>query len=594
MTRLHMHSIASLALLLSIGTALAAAPQDSAEGARPGTAARLDPAAIDRYFAAAWKTAGVVPQESATDADWLRRASLALNGVIPSAEEMEHFLRDTSPDKRERKVDDLLARPEFAEHTGGEWTRFLIGRQTQRNRFDREAFESWVVEQFALNTPFHTFAEKLLTASGTQEQNPASGFFLRYESQPKEVAAPVSKVFLGVDIQCARCHDHKYEQWKQHEFNEFAAYFANTEQRRANDRSEPRPEFEVLERPDTKLAGYLKKNTAKRLEERAKNIKNPEVVERMKERADVTLATPTPLRPLESGIFATPMPSSEAEVSFAKPATRRAALVQWMTAPGNPYFARAVTNRIAAMIFGYGITMPIDDFRSDSTLAIPGLLDALAVEFERSGYNYREMVGLLAKTKAFGLSSGEGVPQKPEQLDEEAKIFARYPARPMSPEQLFDSLTRATGIDEAAEKRAKTMKEVGKRVGKKAMSGEAAAQMYGKLRDQALRRFISTFDDDEQGESIDFEGTIPQALMMMNSKIVSESMQRGLTLTRALEKASGNDRIDALYLAALSRKPSTDERMKALAYIQKNGDKRESFEDLLWALLNSAEFATVH
>jgi hypothetical protein len=162
-------------------------------------------------------------------------------------------------------------------------------------------------------------------------------------------------------------------------------------------------------------------------------------------------------------------------------------------------------------------------------------------------------------------------------------------------------MARATGIDEAAEERMKVMPGATKKPrgkdkpkdGEPAMTGEKAAAGYGKIRQQALRKFITTFDDDEQGEDIDFEGTIPQALLMMNSKLVNQSIIQGYTVTRALDK--GQDRLDWIYLSVLSRKPTADEKAKASAYMQKNGgDGRQACEDIVWALLNSAEFSTVH
>lgn len=584
---------------------LAAATQEG-EGAAatgPATRVRLDAAALDGRFEAAWAAAGVKPAARADDAEWLRRATLVLTGTIPSAEEASAFLADRSGDKRSRKVDELLARPEFGDHFGGEWTRRLIGRGVQRNRFDRDAFEEWLEQQFRDNTPFNRIAREVLTASGTPEQNPAVGFVERWQAEPRDLAGQTSKAFLGVQIECARCHDHKDQQWKQSDFNEFAAHFALTTVRPATKRSEgARPVFEVVEENDRRLGAVARRAIQKRLEDRVKTAKNPEAAARLKERAELRAVDPAPLRSLAEGPLSAPL---RAESNVAGPdggddaesPKRRERLAAWMTSPGNPYFARSIVNTTFASVYGYGLVHPADDFRSDSSEAIPGMLDALAVEFEASGYDFKSLVKLLVLAKPFHLSCASGAADARER---EEKLFARFAARPLSPEQLFDAMARATGIDEAAEARMKALPNAARKPrgkvkpkdGEPQMSNEKTADLYGKLRQQALRRFITTFDDDEQGEGIDFEGTIPQALLMMNSKLVAQSISRGYTVTRALDK--GSDRVDWIYLSVLGRKPTAEERAKVTAFTQRSGEGRPACEDVVWVLLNSAEFATLH
>lgn len=564
---------------------------------KPPSAARLDVASVDRLFEEGWVAQGLAAGKPADDAEWLRRASLVLNGAIPAADEVAAFLASRDANKRDRKIDELMARPQFGEHFGGEWLRLLIGRGGRERRFDRNAFAEWVEDQFNLGTPFDQFTRQVIAATGTSEQNPAVGYVERWQAEPKDLAGQTAKVFLGVQIQCARCHDHKDQPWKRLEFNEFAAYFANTRLKALGAKSPGKPAFEVVEEPDRQLGRFAKRIAEKRLEDRAKNIKNPEQAQKMKEQFELRTVTPSPLRPLESGPLAAPADprlyggdDAPEGSDTAVDSRRRERLAAWITAQGNPYYSRAVVNNTVQLLLGYGLVNPVQDFRTDSTVAIPALLDALAAEFERGGYDYKELVRLLAKSKAFGLSSAANPKEKTEIREVHEKAFARFVTRPMSPEQLFDSVQRATGIDEAAEARIKSLPR-GKKNGGEA-AGEKAAEMVGKLRDQALRRFITTFEDDEQGEDVDFEGTIPQALLMMNSKLVTQALQRGFTVSKLMAKEG--DRLDALYLTFLGRKPSSEERTKASAYLAQAGEKRESYEDLAWALLNSAEFSTIH
>lgn len=597
--KLHqLSNVRFLTIFVAIAAPFAAAFQDNG-GAAP---TKLDAAAIDAMFDQAWTAAGLKAASPADDAEWLRRASLVLNGVTPTADEVSAFISDHSQGKRGKKVDEMIARAEFGEHWGDEWTRMLVGRGARMQRFDRNGFTEWVEEQFNKNVPFNEFTKNVLTASGRADDNPAVGYIEKWQAEPKDLAGQTAKVFLGVQIQCARCHDHKDQQWKQSEFNDFAAYFAMTNLRRAGD-ADGKPIFEVRDQPEPKRGKAVGKIAKKALEERAKKAKNPEAAQKMMEKAELTSATPTPLRPLAEGPLA--MPNITEERNHSQDDTkaddtkdtqvemsRREQLAAWITKQGNPYYARSVVNSTFARMFGYGLINPTDDFRSDSTVAVPALLDALAKDFEQNGYDYKRLVATLAKTKAFSLASAGDAKEKEEARESHEKMFARYVMRPMSPEQMFDSITRATGIDEVAEERAKKLKNPGK-AKKGQMTGEKIAEMYGKVRQGAIRKFVTTFEDDESSEDISFEGTIPQALLMMNSRMITDSMSRGMTVQRVMER--GNDKIDWVYLSILSRKPTSDERAKSSAFLQKNGgEKKETIEDLAWALLNSAEFSTIH
>lgn len=576
---------------LSFTPALAAVFQG--QGAAAETGVRLTPEILNAIFEDAWEKAGLKPAAPAEDAQWLRRASLVLNGVVPTSDEVVAFLADGSSQKRDKKVDELLSRPEFGEHFGGMWTLALVGRGGRRLRYERESFSDWVVDEFNKNTPFNKFTTEVIAATGRRDDNPAVGYIERWEAEPKDLAGQTAKAFLGVQIQCARCHDHKDQQWKQSEFNDFAAFFANTEIQRVGGTGNMQVNS-IVDRPEPRNGRVAREIMKKQLEKRAKNIKNPEVAAKLMEKSELKFVEPTPLRPLEEGPLAVrpaEPPTSPASDDTVVERSRREELAAWMTTPGNPYYARSIVNTAFSQMFGYGLVTPHDDFRSDSIVAIPAMLDAIATDFERGGYNFKHLVGLLAKTKAFALSSAGTPNEKGNVREDHEKGFARYTMRPMSPEQLFDTITRVTGIDAAAEERAKRMKGV--RNKKVQEMGEKAAEGYSRMRQGAIRKFINTFEDDESEDELAFEGTIPQALLLMNSRLITDSMRKGMTLQRVDGKSS--DKLDFLYISALGRKPTAEERSKSSAFLAKAGaERRESWEDLLWVLINSAEFSAVH
>jgi hypothetical protein len=562
------------------------------------TSQRLTVADVNAAFEKAWADAGVHVASPADDAEWLRRASIVLNGTVPKADEVQSFLKDHSQDKRSKKIDELIGRKEFGENFGGEWTRMLVERNQRGQRFDRNAFSEWVIESFNKNTPFNEFTKTVLTATGRSEDNPAVGYVERWEANAKDLAGQTAKVFLGVQIQCARCHDHKDQQWKQHEFNDFAAYFSNTRVKRIQG-ADGKPQGEVVDDPEIRRNRAVERLAKNRMEDRAKKAKNPEQAQKIMEQVELKFTIPSPLRPLEEGplaVAAPVAPGSGGDEDTRVELTRRERLAEWMTRKGNPYYARSIVNTTFSQLFGYGLVNPVDNFRSDSTIAIPALLDALATDFENSHYDFKNLVSLLVKSKAFSLGSAVNAKEKDQERDDVEKRFARFAMRPMSPEQLFDSIVVATGVDEAAEQRVKTLRGKGKTAKQeRAMEkmGEQLAQGYGKLRNLALRKFINTFEDDESDEEIQFEGTIPQALLMMNSKLITEAIGRGYTLQKLVNSTSG-DAIDWIYLSVLSRKPTGEERNKMSSYISKNGEKKETFEDLIWTLVNCAEFSTIH
>ena len=288
------------------------APQEAKatkEDPKHPTSSRLEAASLDAMFEAAWAADGVKPNSPADDAEWIRRASLTLNGCIPTAEEVAAFLGDHSRDKRAKKVDELLLRPEYGEHFGGEWELALVGRGARGQRFDRNAFGEWIIGEFNKNTPFNEFTKDVITASGTPEQNAAVGYMERWQGEPKDLAGQTAKAFLGIQIQCARCHDHKDQQWKQSDFNDFAAFYADVKVAPVGKKMDGKPPvMEVSDEPEKRSSGMFGRKNQKNMEARAKNAKNPEKVAKEIEKRALKTMPPSPLRPLSEGRSRSPSP----------------------------------------------------------------------------------------------------------------------------------------------------------------------------------------------------------------------------------------------------------------------------------------------
>jgi len=559
---------------------------------KPGTAP-FGPAAIDEALRNEWKRAGVVPASRVDDARFFRRVHVDLVGTIPKPEEVTRFMADPAPDKRAKAVDALLASPGYAERWTDYWDDVLLGRYVKPGLIDRAEFRRWLHRQFAENVPWNKVVYGLVTASGTNrggngddeesakgersddsETNGAVNWLLKYARNPQDLAGNTSRVFLGVQIQCAQCHDHKTEKWTQADFRGFAASFMRT---RAlplgKDEAKPKRRlFEVRDVERTIRGGP----------------KNPELRE-----------------------LASVEPAALDGTDLSTGPNRRQALAAWMTSDTNPWFAKALVNRIWAHLLGHGIVEPVDDLRPSNPGVMPQLLQQIADDFIAHGHDLKHLLRTLCATEAYQLSSG-----KAGAGDQADALWARFSLKPMAPDVLLDSLVTATELEPVLER----------------VAGENLEQLKTRLRQQ----FVFLFDVDEDSAEDVYEGTIPQALMLQNGPLVSggSSMVPGAALSRVLATPGGDaPKIEALYLAALSRRPTPAEiehwkgfldapremvaagagdeprprdrgkrgqAAEPLARAQRRlgsfaaTAKEQAYEDLFWALLNSSEFIFNH
>ncbi len=490
-----------LLVLFAVPSLVAAEPPD----------ARRLAERVDQMLAAQWAKAGVEPAQRSDDAEFLRRASLDLTGKVPSVGAVRRFLADPAPDKRAALVERLLKDPSYANHFGNQWRHLLVpdpeddlGRQPAV-----EALDAWLRAQFAANVPYDRMARDVLTwaPSSRPGADPAEPsprrFYLGREDKPEELAGAASRVFLGVRLECAQCHDHPFAHWKREQFWSQAAFFVG------------------LRQPGVRTA--VIPGTQRTIPARFLDGKSP--------------------------------PPDLEEV--------RASLADWITAPDNPWFARALVNRLWANFFGVGLVDPVDDLSDENPPSHPELLDELARAFVASGHDVKFLIRVLTQTRAYHLSSvsADGKPANP-------RLFTRMNVTGLTPEQLFDSLVEAT-----------------------ALRGPQLARQRA--------RFLARFPRTEG--RLEGRSSIPQALALMNGELLAAAVDPSGDTTLGAVVASPflttPDKVETLFLAALGRPPRPEESRRFVAYVDKGGatgDQRQALADVFWALLNSPEFLFNH
>lgn len=487
---------------------------------------------VDRMLQARWDEAGIEPSPPADDATFLRRASLDLTGRIPAVGEVRAFLENVDSDKRAGLIDRLLSKPSHAAHLTIVWRDVMLPQNSNARLFGQAGqFDNWLRGHFADNTSYNEMVEDLLTATGQINQTGPILYYSALEAKPEELAASTSRIFLGVQIECAQCHDHPFDHWTQKDFWGYAAFFAR------------------LTRPQGQ------QNFVAQLADQ------PE--------GEVTLPdTEEVVAPQFLGRIAAPP---------VEGLTRRKQLAQWLTAADNPYFAKATVNRIWALLFGYGLVHPVDDFGEHNPCSHPELLELLSRDFVDHGFDVRRMFRILANTRAYQLSSRVTA----DDPAPSPHLFSRMAVKSLSAEQIYDCLAEATRRRESA-------------------NANGQFTPFGNRFNQARQAFLAKFTAPTQ-EATEFQAGIPQALTMMNSTLIDQAtdVAQSDILVALTDAPFLNDaqRVEVLFLAALSRYPTDDERERFVEYVESGGvtsDTKRALSDVLWALLNSTEFILNH
>lgn len=488
---------------------------------------------IDQLALKHWNSLGIVPSEPCSDAEFIRRVSIDITGTLPTADEAKAFVADKDPSKRDKLVDRLLQRPEYASLFALKWADILRNKRGA-DPYLSYAFFAWIRMQLDQNVPYDEFVRGILAAKGTPRTAPPVMWYGQLKA-PDAFVDDTAQVFLGMRLQCAKCHHHPFERWSEDDYYGFAAFFG---------RIGRKPDLEAARRGRNEEVIF----TA-----RSGNVQNPK--------------TGKTLAPKGLG------EANPKEISAENDPRER--LVDWMADKSNPFFAPAVVNRYWAHFFERGLTEPIDDMRDTNPASNPELMDGLSKQFIAGGYDLKGLVRLICTSRTYGLSS---VPNKYNVTDKQS--FARHYPKRMSAEVLLDAVSNVTAAPTV-------------------FNGFPAGTRAIELPDDAIgSAFLETFGRPQRDTSCECErigdASLGQSLMLLNSPEVQAKLSAANGRADQLAKDARPDeqKFEELVWAAYGRAPEPDEVNTAKAFIaSKPPEKRkEAWEDILWALINAKEF----
>lgn len=486
---------------------------------------------VDDVLANLWAQSDFDPVEPAAAEELLRRVYLDLTGRTPTVSEVRGYLGDRSADRYKKLVDRLLNSQDHSTHLATTYRTFLIPESVDLTAFGGvAAFDKWLSQRFASNDSYDEVVRSLLLAEGRLSRSGPLLFYSAAKLDPDQLAARTSRVFLGMRLECAQCHDHPFEPWTQEDFWSYAAFFARI--------SRPQGELETV---STLM--------------RVSDIERGEVM----------------LPDTETVIPPRFLNAADA-IEDKKGNGRRQQLAEWLTSAQNPYFARAAANRVWGTMFGKGIVDPIDDFGNDNPPVSPELLEVLASHFINTNFNLRELFRTVALSQAYRLSSGAATVN-----ENRVDLFAQMNVKTLTAEQVYDCITVATMPSGSA-----TM-------------GFNVERFGNSQRDAFLQQFRTPV-----GRSTEYQGGIPQSLTLMNGTLINSATglaSSGLLKSLDAPFFSNKQRVEVLYFATLSRRPTEPEWKLLGGYVTpdlKGAALKENLADILWALLNSAEFTMNH
>jgi hypothetical protein len=491
---------------------------------------------IDQRIAAAWNK-DVIPAAVADDAEFFRRVHLDLAGRIPSITEIRDFLDDDRPDKRRLWVDrilradaeDLSYRDAYVNHFANVWRAWLLGQTNQQALFQQPGLELWLRQCLRANLSYDQIVRELLSQEpgnikrGINSRDAsASAYYLANEFRPENLAGSTARLFLGVTLECAQCHDHPFAKWSRNQFWEYAAFF--TDVRQSFPQNQPgapsaRGEIKILGTERVVKARFLDGAEPKWKDDRT-----------------------------------------------------RPTLADWMTAPDNPFFAKAAVNRMWGYFFGVGLVNPLEAPGDENRVNCTELLDELARQFRARKYDMKFLIRAITASQTYQRTSAVS-----HATQKDTRLLARMPLRGLSPEQLFDSLAVAAEYQEPAPM-------------------DPRDGFFGPQSPRA--QFLAKFPAQEQ--KMDYQTSVLQALYLMNSDFVAgqTSVAKNRTLaTLADQRTSTARKVESLYLVVLSRKPRPEESERFVKYVDASGpagDPTKALADVFWVLLNSPEFILNH
>ncbi len=510
-------------------------------------------AKIDQRIDEKLKNIGWEAAEECSDASFIRRAYLDLTGSVPRAAEVVEFIEDTTVNKRSALLRRLVGSPAHSEHLAAIWAQWLTPERDDMPNIGQGqgGLQVWLRSRFRENLRYDRLVADMLVSSGSANSGPTS-FFVALERKPEKIATQTARVFMGVQLDCAQCHDHPFDQWKQRDFWGFAAYFAQIS----------------------------------RSEEMA--MQNADVIDQ--DSGEVTIPNTEEV--------VSPKPLVETNRTSGNRGTRRQQLTLWLTTKDNPFLARATVNRVWALLMGRGLVEPIDDMRADHPASHPELMNELAAYFTDTDYDLRKLFLAITGTRAYSRSTRHASGQSPEDS------YAVMITKPLTERQLANSvaeIARQLG-DQSQAMQQQLIRQLGKLRGEASQSKlgivNALVTLHGDLVNQASSEQSSRLLKALQAPHLDRRGQIRwlyltvlarppmQTEEQMLSTLVSESSDNG--------KSNGVELPPADATVEIAADATDKDQSKAAASSKKTSSNSQDLSwqsDLLWALLNSSEFA---
>jgi hypothetical protein len=478
------------------------------------------------------KKLNIAPSSIADDATFIRRAYLDAAGILPGAEEVETFLSDKSPAKRQTLVDKLIARDEFVDYWAYKWSDLLLVSSRKLGSTAMWTFYDWVRDNVKRNEPWDKVATAIFTGSGSSRENGALNYFVLHKD-PIDLAETTTEAFLGQRITCARCHNHPLEKWTQKQYYEMVNLFARVGIKNGNE-----PGDNVV---FAKTSG---------------DVMHPRL-----------------LKPLD------PTPLDGKSIPLDSPLDRRVAFSAWLTSPRNPFFARAVVNRVWANFMGRGIVNPVDDMRATNPASNEELLAALTKDFVEHGYDVQYLIRAIMNSAVYQLSPESNATNQNDNVFYSKYIIKRLPA-----EVILDAYAQVTGVSTP-------------------YTGYPAGTRALQLPDTEVKsQFLTVFgrparnvcDSSERS----FDPTIGQALHVINGDTLNKKLSAADGYVALFLKLGLSDAriIEHVFLTAFSRYPTEPEKTTLVAALGKarKDSRQQALEDMLWALLTSKEFLFNH
>lgn len=493
---------------------------------------------IDQLVFSNLRKMNVLPSELTTDEQFCRRVYLDVIGMLPTPEELQAFLADHDPNKRAKLIDQLLARPEYVDLRTLRIADML--RLNPRKISNNGAgvgersvvlFHDWIRENVAKNRPYNEFVKELLAARGSLFFNGPAAYWA-IERTPNDRAETTGQAFLGVRLQCARCHKHPFDRWTTDDYWDFSAFHGKVQIR--NVPGGAFSEQEVYYNPGVNVVNQSVNGPRRGL----------------------------PARPTFLG--AEPLSEEQLKSDISQQ------LAEWVTARDNRFFARATMNRLWMQIFGRAVVHPVDDMRETTPESVPGLLDALAREFVDKNFDFKHMVRTILNSRAYQLSS---IPNDSNALDD--RFYAHHYPKPMLAQVLLDTINQATGVQERL-----TAFPLTRAVELPIPTQNYFLSVFG----QSHREYLTDLDPK-------LEPNLVQTLHMMNSNYVNGKIRNGAYPRELVRnKMADEEVVRQVFLRTLCRAPTETERAAALKSLAQSKSRQEWVEDLLWAVISSREF----